>query len=316
MKLFDLHADIGYDVMEEKAKGHLHVVRDVHAKKFDQGEIAYVAMASFFEGKEDWAYMQEMITSLVKQIKECDDIDLVLTKEDLMQDDGRKKAIMSVEGMCGIKDAPREKIRWMYEQGVRIASFCWNDENALATGVKGNPERGLTDMGKEALDEMNRLHMVVDVSHANEKTFWDIMQANPWQVIATHSNLRDLCDHPRNLWKKQAEAIAKQQGVIGVVCAPGFVSREKEEQDIPHLVAHVKALKECVGIEHIAVGFDFMDFYDDAHLYGAISDLSNATQAQNFVKELYHQGFEESEIEQICFKNACRVVSKAYENRL
>ena len=315
MKLFDLHADIGYDVMEEQAKGDFHVVKNTHAKKFDKGQIAYITMACFFEGKEDWAYMQDMILSLRKQIEECEDIDLVLSKEDLLNENGHKKAIMSVEGMCGIKDSPREKIRWMYDQGIRIASFCWNDENALATGVKGTSTRGLTNLGKEALDEMNKLHMIVDVSHANETTFWDIMNANPWQLISTHSNLRDLCDHPRNLWKKQAQAIAAQDGVIGVVCAPGFVSTKKEEQDIPHLVEHVKALKACIGIEHIAVGFDFMDFYDDANIYGAISDLANATQAQNFVDELYHQGFDESEIEQICFKNACNVVSKVYENR-
>ena len=73
----------------------------------------------------------------------------------------------------------------------------------------------------------------------------------------------------------------------------------------------MKALKECIGIEHIAVGFD-----DDADIYGAITDLSNATQAQNFVDELYHQGFDASQVEQICFKNAIHVVSKAYENRL
>ena len=78
MKLFDLHADIGYDVMEEKTKGDFHVVKNTHAKKFDQGQIGYVAMASFFEGNEDWAYMQDMIKSLRSQIEECEDIDLVL----------------------------------------------------------------------------------------------------------------------------------------------------------------------------------------------------------------------------------------------
>lgn len=314
MKLFDLHADIGYNVMEEKAKGRTHIVKDVHAAKFDQGEITYIGMASFFEGKESWEYMQDMVRNLKAQIMECRDIDLVLNEDDL-KDNGHKKALLTIEGMCGIRESPREKIRWLYDQGVSIASFCWNDENALATGVKGNVQRGLSDMGKEALDEMIKHHMIVDVSHANEKTFWDIMELDPGIVIATHSNLRDLCDHPRNLWKQQALAIKEHGGVIGVVCAPPFVSTEKDKQDIPHLAAHVKALKELIGIDHIAVGFDFMDFYDDADTYGVIQELANATQAQNFVEELRNQGFEEDEIGKICFENALRVVKQAYKNQ-
>lgn len=314
MKLFDLHADIGYDVMEEKAKGNQHVVRDVHASKFDQGEIAYIGMASFFEGSESWEYMQDMVCNLKASILECEDIDLVLQKKDL-EENGHKKAFLTIEGMCGIKEAPREKIRWLYEQGVRIASFCWNDENTLATGVKGNRQRGLSDMGKEALDEMKKHHMIVDVSHANEKTFWDIMDQHPGVVIATHSNVRELCDHPRNLWKQQAIAIKEHEGVIGVVCAPPFVSTEKQHQDIPHLVEHVKVLKDLVGIDHIAVGFDFMDFYDDADTYGSIKTLSNATQAQNFVEELRNQGFSENEMRKICYENALRIVQQAYENQ-
>lgn len=98
---------------------------------------------------------------------------------------------MSVEGMCGIKEHPREKIRWMYEQGVRLASFCWNDENALATGVKGDTQRGLTAMGKEALDEMVKLNMVIDVSHANEKLsgiFFLILRPISSRVILMFGN--------------------------------------------------------------------------------------------------------------------------------
>lgn len=313
MKLFDLHADIGYDVMEESAKGNDHVVRDVHCKKFDQGELAYIAMASYFEGVESWEYMQKMVLQLKQQIIECEDLELVLTKDDLFDNSGKKKALLTIEGMCGIKTQPRESIKWLYDQGIRVASFCWNEENALATGVKGNPKRGLSEMGKEALKEMIDLNMIVDVSHANEKTFWDIMELDSGIVIATHSNVRELCDHPRNLWKEQLMAIKDHGGVVGVVSAPPFVSTHSEKQDIPHLVQHVRQLKEWIGIDHIAIGFDFMDFYDDADTYGAIETLSNATQAQNFVKELYAQDFSEDEIRKICYENARRVLSVAYE---
>ena len=111
----------------------------------------------------------------------------------------------------------------MYAQGVRLASLCWNDENDLATGVKGNLEHGLHPLGREVVEEMISLNMIIDVSHTNEKTFWDIMSYKDAHVIATHSNIRDLCNHPRNLWKQQAEAILDRGGLIGMNSAPALL---------------------------------------------------------------------------------------------
>lgn len=310
MKLFDLHADIGYDVMQKKRVGQLHVVDSIHKDKFKKGELGYVGMASFFEGKEDWAYMQEMIINLKAQIQECEELDLVMKKQDLFQETGHCKAILTVEGMCGITKDPIAKIEWLHQMGVRIASLCWNDENALATGVRGTANRGISDMGKAVIRKMMDLHMIIDVSHANEKTFWDIMELHPSLVIATHSNLRTLCDHPRNLWAKQALAIKEQGGVIGVVAAPTFVSEKKEERDLAHLIGQVKALVELVGIDHVATGFDFMDFYDDYE--EVIDGFEDCTKAQAFVKGLEAAGFSTTQIQKICYENALRVVAQAF----
>ena len=152
MKLFDLHADIGYDVMQKKLT-ETDILNRFHVQKFLEGEVFYVGMASFFEGSETWDYMQDMVLSLKKEIEHCEMIDLVLCAKD-MKENGHIKAILTVEGMCGIKEHAREKIEWLYAQGVRIASFCWNEENLLATGVKGNPEHGLHPLGEEALQAM------------------------------------------------------------------------------------------------------------------------------------------------------------------
>lgn len=310
MKIFDMHADIGYDVINKKKQGLLHVVKNTHQQKFDTGEIGYIGMASYFEGEETWEDMQEMVSTLKAQILECDRVDLVLTRDDLVKENGHHKALLTIEGMCGIRSDAITKLHWLYAQGVRIASLCWNDENALATGVRGNPKRGLSEMGKEVIREMMRLSMVIDVSHANEKTFWDIMELNPKLVVATHSNLRTLCDHPRNLWEAQALALKEHGGLIGMNSAPMFVDKETSLQDVAHLVQHVLALKELVGIECIAIGFDFMDFYD-AYDYN-MKQMPSCVQAQLFVKELERQGLCQDEIEAICYKNACRVIQQAY----
>ena len=103
MRLFDLHADIGYDIIQKKKqKITKDVITNYHVEKFHKGEIAFICMASFFDGKETWDEMKDMISSTRKEIDACDVVDLVLTREDLEKDTGNVKAIMSVEGMLSL----------------------------------------------------------------------------------------------------------------------------------------------------------------------------------------------------------------------
>lgn len=303
MKLFDLHADIGYDVMQKKHT-ETDILNRFHLQKFLEGEVSYIGMASFFEGSETWDYMQDMVLSLKKEIEHCEMIDLVLCGEDLTEN-GHIKAILTVEGMCGIKEHAREKIEWLYAQGVRIASFCWNEENLLATGVKGNPEHGLHPLGKEALQAMIDCNMLVDVSHANERTFWDIMAHPSARVIATHSNARALCDHPRNLWDDQIIAIAKRGGIIGMNSAPAFVHERPEKRDIPHLVAHMHYIKQQAGIEALALGLDYMDFYEGCEELHT-KNLEDCSKSQRLIEEMLTRNFSEEEVRLIASENALR----------
>lgn len=308
MKLFDLHADIGYDVMQKRRQSIQNVVQDYHMHKFHQGELAYVCMASFFDGHETWQDMQEMILQLKKDIKQCEACDLVLDKETLLRDNDHVKAILTVEGMCGIDQKVEPRIQWLYDQGIRIASLCWNDENALATGVRGNPNRGLTQLGHIAVQTMMALGMVVDVSHTNEKTFWDILSYDDVKVIATHSNVRDLCDHPRNLWKDQLQAIIKHHGIIGAVSAPGFVQKEDTKQDIVHLCEHMLYV-QAMDLRASALGFDFMDFYEDED-YGETQGLHDASDAQHIISTLYEMNITETDIRKMAYENALAYMKK------
>lgn len=308
MKLFDFHADIGFDVINKRKKGLHDILNTYHIQKFRAGNISYISMASYFEGSESWADMQDMVIALKEEITMCEDVDLVLSINDLKNENGHVKAILSIEGMCGIREDVSTKIQWLYEQGVRIASFCWNDENALATGVRGDAHRGLTKLGIEALHTMETLHMIVDVSHANEKTFWDIMDNSSALVIASHSNVRTLCDHPRNLRDNQIDAIKQRGGIIGVVSAPIFVDKDKEKQDIAHLIDHIAYLKQRIGIERVALGFDFMDFYDDCEDFYT-KGLRDSSQASNLITALQAAGFSFEEIEGIAYKNGVDILA-------
>ena len=300
MKIFDLHADLGDDVFRQHRLGNKNILLNHHVDKLSKGEIMGVCMASYFAGEEDWQTMQDEIITLKNELNETSHFHQLLTGSDLLST--QPLALMSVEGMCGIKDDEVNKINWLYHQGIRLASFTWNDENALGTGVRGDISRGLSSAGKNALYRMNQLHMIVDVSHANERTFWDIMNLSKGLVIASHSNARTLCNHPRNLDDEQCLAIAKKGGLIGLNATSIFIDEDKEKQTALTLAKHAVYLKDLVGIDTIACGFDFMDFFDDCDDI-LCKDLMKASDAQNFVEALRQVGFNETEIERVCYKN-------------
>lgn len=309
MKLVDLHADIGYDVLQKKKEGYCDILKKFHVPKWQAGGIDTVCMASFFDGHETWEDMQEMILALKEEIASCKEIVLVRKKEDFSSP--CIKAVLSVEGMCGIKEQEEARIDWLHEQGIAMASLTWNDENYLATGVKGDPNRGISEAGIRAVRRMEKYHMIIDVSHANEKSFWDIMEHTRGMVVATHSNARELCHHVRNLWDEQLSAIAKRGGVIGAVAAPWFIHENEDYWDAAHMAKHTRYVQDRIGVEHASFGFDFMDFftgYEEAYVKG----LKDASQAQNIVHELRKISVSDTDLEKICYKNAIKILKTAF----
>lgn len=303
MKIFDLHADLACAIEPHKTEGA--VLRNHWAKDFIKGEIGWTAAASFFMGHESWEDMVSTV-EMVKQDLEQSGYQKILTVEDLEKTYDETAFLMTIEGMCGITDNVEEKIQWLYDQGNRIGSLEWNDQNALATGNSGDPGRGLTEMGKAAVRKMNELHFIIDVSHANEKTFWDILETSSMPIIATHSNAKGKCFVERNLTDQQIRALADKGGIIGLNACMHFIDREKENQNAMHLADHARYIADLVGVEHVACGFDFGAYYDadeDHDMYGPAD-------AQNFVKALAEKGFSAQEIEDICHGNVMRFLEK------
>lgn len=309
MKLFDLHGDIGYAVMKRRQEGQTDIITREQYPKRSKGGFQWVCMASYFEGHESWEEMQAMILALHEENERCSHVHSVRTKDDLQPKEGLH-AIYTVEGMCGIREDVVSKVDWLFAHDIKIASLAWNDENALATGVRGNPTRGLSELGRQVVNRMGEHRMIVDVSHANKQTFWDIMECAPGPVMATHSNARSLCDHPRNLDDEQCKALAKRGGIIGVVGCGAFVHQDPHKRDMKHFIAHMKYLRDLIGIEHIAFGFDFMDDYDDGESF-MLNDMRTPDQAQQLMEALKHH-FTEAEIRAIAYENAYRFLKQSW----
>lgn len=157
---------------------------------------------------------------------------------------------------------------------------------------------------------MEELGMIIDVSHANEKTFWDIYNNTTKPFIASHSNAKSLCNHKRNLTNEQIKAIASRDGVIGINAYKGFVAIDSYKQNLERFVDHIEYIISLVGVRHVALGFDFCEYLYADKKEEEINPqgLENASKAMAVIDELYRRGYSESDIRKIAFENFMRVI--------
>lgn len=163
--------------------------------------------------------------------------------------------LLSLEGADPIGDN-LSLVRIFYELGISSLGLTWNYRNLVADGVGERNPGGLSRFGIELVKELNRLSVAIDISHLAEPAFWDVISLSDQPVMASHCNVRKLCDHPRNLSDAQITAIFKQGGVIGINFVPQFVSQEGRA-DWDGLLRHLDHLLSLGGEDHIGFGSDF-----------------------------------------------------------
>ena len=309
MKTFDMHADIGTDLYHRTLKGESDILNRIHLPNLNKGDVKGVFTACFFDGHEDYKTMQDMVLNCNDLLEKQEGIRFVKSKKDLVVDD-KTLAIISVEGMCGIKDNVEEKIEWLFKHNVKVASLVWNEKNALACGWKLDPMYGLSELGFKVVKKMNEIGMIIDVSHINEKGFWDVISSSSKPIIATHSNCRKLCNHERNLTDQQIKAIALKGGLVGLNACGSFINDERSKQDALNLARHGRYIADLVGVKHLGCGFDYMNFLSEDGLEKMAIDLKDASYTQNLVKGLLEVGFNEKEVEDIMFNNVYNFLSQ------
>ncbi|MGA3601724.1 dipeptidase [Lysinibacillus agricola] len=207
-------------------------------------------------------------------------------------------AILSLEG-CGPIADDLAKLSVILDAGVKLVGLTWNEENAVAHGAEQDASLGLKPFGKEVVNLLNERDIIIDVAHLNEQSFWDVLPLAK-HIIASHSNARAICDHPRNLTDAQAKALVEHGGHIHVVYYPTFIS---DDATLDDLVAHVKHLAKLVGVEHLGLGSDF-DGID-----ATVNGLAHAGEAQNLLEAL-REHFSVEEVRGIASNNFRRYVKK------
>lgn len=261
---------------------------------------------------------QEMIVSYYKELEMNQDIIApVFSWKDIEKNrkTGLMSALLSLEE-GEICEGNIENLRMFYDKGVRMMTFTWNFKNSLGspnyvrTPDFGLPEvsDGLTLKGVEFLEEMEHLGIIVDVSHLGDKGFYDVYEHSKKPFIASHSNARAICPHVRNLTDDMLRKIGQRGGVAGLNFCAEFVDPKGELggnafASMKHLVSHVKYMTNVAGMESVALGTDYDGIERSV-------EIENCSQMPRLAEALKKEGFTESQVDGILWKNALRVLKE------
>lgn len=222
----------------------------------------------------------------MKHIRQWEDIGLLK--------DGEIGAVLTLEGADAFGNN-LVKLQHLYRLGVLSIGLTWNNANLCADGAGEPRGGGLTLLGKEVVRLNNENRVFTDVSHLSVKGFWDVMELADFPM-ASHSNARAVCDHPRNLDDEQAKAMFEKGGLIDVVFCPDFIKPAPQEIVITDLIRHIDHFCSLGGVKQIGIGSDFDG------IARHIKELENASKFQNLINEL-QKHFSEEEVAGFAFRN-------------
>lgn len=257
------------------------------------------------------AYAEERLKEVIRQEQlNPTRMGIARTPDDLLRlkQAGKKAIFLGIENGYALgKDV--NNVRKFRDMGVSYITLCHNGDNDLCDSARGKGEwKGLSPLGKQMVAEMNRLGVMVDISHAAESTFYDVLACSRYPIIASHSSARALCNHPRNLTDDQLKAIAGQGGVAQLCLYKGFINEEAEKASVSDAIRHINHMVDLIGVEHVGIG---SDFDGDGELIGcrASNELINITM------HLLKEGYSETDISRIWGGNFLRVMRQVQSAR-
>lgn len=236
-------------------------------------------------------------------------ISIARTPQDLWSNKhlGRKSIMLGIENGLAL-DGNIQNIKHFADRGIVYITLCHNGDNDICDSARGsNTHNGVSPFGEQVIHEMNRLGLMVDLSHAGEKSFYDALDISQTPIVCSHSSCRALCDHPRNLTDDQMRALAQKGGVCQITLYHGFV-RSEGEATIVDAMAHLEHAIKVMGIDHVGLGTDF-----DGD--GGIRGLRDSSELLQFTRQLLSRRYSEQDIQKIWGGNFLRVMQQVQHNR-
>jgi len=337
------HSDILVDVVVRQRRGEKNVIREVFLPRMKKGGVRFSVLAvggdhsSFVSGTEYPSHAFAAIQNIDRVIMEAEDSGgeffIVREKADLDRRNGIGM-ILFIEGALPLSGS-LHILRTFYRLGLRVLGFAWSWRNEIADGTAEERSSGLSRFGIEVVKEMNRLGMLIDVSHLSDACFYHVLEITKAPVIASHSNARTLCNHPRNLTDDMIKKIAHNGGVVGICFFPHFVT-SRPDVSVDDLIDHLDYIKTLVGMDHISLGPDFLDYRiqyftgmtgsfasvqegstegpkDPASYFRYPKGVEDVTQLPNFTHAMVRRGYSEDEIRKVLGGNLFRVFKEVWK---
>lgn len=226
------------------------------------------------------------------------------------QDFAGMTPILSVESADMIRST--DDVVYLYNRGVRMMTLTWNDNNQLAGGAYGNetgsnkvnPSGELTELGKAVVKKMNSLGMIIDVSHLNDKSFYEVAKINTGALAASHSNSRSICNSERNLTDDMFKIICETGGVVGINIYPPFLT-SADEANVKDVIKHIEHFISLGGENNIGIGADF-----DGTFGKFPTDIKGCEDLHKIFDEMICLGYDNDIIEKISHKNFKRIFKR------
>ena len=285
------------------------ILVDLH--KMDEGHLDATIMVAYLRQLErDAASLDAAFAKAERLLSEIEamvaqsssSVAIARTPDDLyrLKREGKRALMLGIENGYAIGLDPR-RVEHFRQRGVVYMTLCHNDDNDLCDSARGNHEHGgLSELGRSVIREMNRVGMMVDLSHAAESSFYQAIDTSRTPIVCSHSSALALCDHPRNLADDQLRALAVSGGVAQVCLYDGFL-RKEGGATIDDAVRHIVHMVNVTGIDHVGIGTDF-----DGD--GGIIGCADTSELINLTRRLRAEGFTEQDIEKLWGGNFLRVM--------
>ena len=231
-------------------------------------------------------------------------VGIARTPDDLWMNkhQGKKSIMLGIENGHAIEGS-LDNLRHFAQRGIVYMTLCHNGDNDICDSARGeHAHNGVSAFGREVISEMNRLGIMVDLSHAGEKSFYDALELSRTPIVCSHSSCRALCDHPRNLTDDQMRALAQKGGVMQVTLYHGFLVKDGEAT-LDDAMRHLDHAINVMGIDHVGLGTDF-----DGD--GGICGLASSAELLNYTRELLKKKYSEADIQKLWGGNFLRVMKE------
>ena len=318
------HRDV-YEQLYRKSVGEETPLRDAMAPRLIRDGINVCVYAisgdSYSHTQNTGRYLDTALENIDMFLEEAPKsegmISMIRTRSDIPEKvrPGNISFLLHFEGGMPLQGSIHQ-LRNFYRLGLRSMQLTWNFRNELGDGVWENRTKGgLTNFGVEVIKEMNRLGMVVDLAHMNREGFFQALDVAQAPLIVSHANACGMLDNPRNLGDDQIKAIADQKGLVGILALPERVTRK--DATLEDLLKHLDYMVGLAGIEHMALGMDFIKYdgprtLKDRHHplreRAYVKDFEEIEDLPKLIDGLTRHGYKEKDIALILGGNYIRVL--------